>query len=655
MTENGADEIPSRSASSGLLREFPNREDHVMIENLLTKGVECANRFLFQNFGIAKDVNSTDGARIQFENGDILSFRPSYNTPEFRCYSKSDSFIPAQNNNKKAWEQLAKLGSKKIKASPSETGQSTNHETRTKFKNIELMNESAANQSGMDIIVISTTSRYQEHYWQNRLESTKGVITNSDAVIITVHEDWPGGAGNGLGTLYALVKAQEKGLQLFAIDIMDRLKKGASIGLYHTAGKGTRLAPLPGSETNNKSGVKLPGLVTLGNEILPITILEAVIKQTSVYASSRKKRVSVFWGDQIFVPSVKVEYQPNHHADILCQLGPMPDRSQWERLGLEKYGLIAVDAEGHATQVEKIDFDTAEKLIADQIISAEKGIGISIGSFSISYELAQFLLAEFGKELSSKTGKLNSDPHIWMPLTLDLNTYIDMMERKGQSIDQARDHYQRMASFKERFQKKYSCSEILGPVNTGQSSYWWDYGTMKSFIANTTKLLNNDEEGAAIRDFFGIHHNLVSTAVGKELNMDDNSRLIASRVNRGSIKNSLLINVHVDDLVVENCVLIGVACPKMSGQSCLIYNVFADEKLDFKPNSVRSDCHIPGNQSYSMVTRTDKDGGQDWNTKLQENQISYEELHRLNSQVDPVLAEGERQKKFRNVVHGIFC
>lgn len=31
-----------------------------------------------------------------------------------------------------------------------------------------------------------------------------------------------------------------------------------SVGLYHTAGKGTRLSPLPGAENNNKPAVQLP-------------------------------------------------------------------------------------------------------------------------------------------------------------------------------------------------------------------------------------------------------------------------------------------------------------------------------------------------------------------------------------------------------------
>ena len=56
------------------------------------------------------------------------------------------------------------------------------------------------------------------------------------------------------------------------------------------------MAPLPGSENNNKPGVKLPVTVAEGQ---PVSILEAVIQQTGIYAAYRKGRLSVFWGDQV--------------------------------------------------------------------------------------------------------------------------------------------------------------------------------------------------------------------------------------------------------------------------------------------------------------------------------------------------------------------
>lgn len=40
-------------------------------------------------------------------------------------------------------------------------------------------------------------------------------------------------------------------------------------------------------------------------------------------------RCSVFWGDQIFVPSAGTNPSGAHHADILTCLGPMPTETEW--------------------------------------------------------------------------------------------------------------------------------------------------------------------------------------------------------------------------------------------------------------------------------------------------------------------------------------
>jgi len=81
--------------------------------------------------------------------------------------------------------------------------------------------------------------------------------------------------------LYAFQKAANIVKEKHNIDILAKLITGElSVGLYHTAGKGTRLAPLPGAENNNKPGVKLPATTSVSGKLVPMTILEAVIKQT---------------------------------------------------------------------------------------------------------------------------------------------------------------------------------------------------------------------------------------------------------------------------------------------------------------------------------------------------------------------------------------
>jgi hypothetical protein len=120
-----------------------------------------------------------------------------------------------------------------------------------------------------------------------------------------------------------------------------------------------------------------------------------------IYAASRKGRLSVFWGDQVFIPSASPTYTPQHHADILCTLGPMPDAETWTAKGLDKYGLIAVGASGESAQVEKVDHATATRLL-ESLEGGVTNVGASLGSFSVSSFLLSALMEEFASELAAK-------------------------------------------------------------------------------------------------------------------------------------------------------------------------------------------------------------------------------------------------------------
>jgi len=109
-----------------------------------------------------------------------------------------------------------------------------------------------------DVTIICTTDDHQASFWMSKLH-THG-SSETFPLVIAVSEDWTssGGAGNGLGTLYAWKKAcaYAKDNISGSPDLEALLGKGEiSASLYHTAGKGTRMAPLPASENNNKPGV----------------------------------------------------------------------------------------------------------------------------------------------------------------------------------------------------------------------------------------------------------------------------------------------------------------------------------------------------------------------------------------------------------------
>ena len=101
---------------------------------------------------------------------------------------------------------------------------------------------------------------------------------------------------------------------------------------------------------------------------------------------------------------------------------------------MEKYGLIVCNETGAAAQVEKVNYDTAQALLSG--FGTLAGVGVSLGSFSVSSVLLLSLLDEFATELKEKKGKLDSDPHLWMPMTLSRESYLMVMEKKG--VDKVR-------------------------------------------------------------------------------------------------------------------------------------------------------------------------------------------------------------------------
>ena len=138
-------------------------------------------------------------------------------------------------------------------------------------------------------------------------------------------------------------------------------------------------------------------------------MLEAVVRQTGIYAPSRLGRLSVYWGDQIFVPTSPFEYKPTHHVDIMCTLYEEPPTAKvWKDRGLEKYGVIAVSSgeKGDAAQVEKVDHPTAVRMLKN--LGDIGQVGPSLGSFSVSAKILGALCDEFKEELMAKEGKLDT-------------------------------------------------------------------------------------------------------------------------------------------------------------------------------------------------------------------------------------------------------
>ncbi len=485
-------------------------------------------------------------------------------------------------------------------------------------QNIQDMYAAAKSGRGFDVVIVVSSSKDQTEFWQQRLKATSNSIIGNETKLISVEEDWPGGAGQLLGTLYAWNKAQT------TYDLNKVIRSGGTIAMYHTAGKGTRMAPLPATEANNKSAIKLPRMIELAGMKTPMTVLEAVIFQTSIFADSRPGRLCVFWGDQVFVPSKSVHFSGKHHAEILDIQSEVPaDEQIWKR-DWQSYGLIIPTGNGDALQREKQTWSELQQLIGEGTakpdVAGNVVLGKSLGCFTVSGSMLSALLKEFHSELSAKTGKLDTDPHLWMPLTSDSD---DFVFRGGDPI-----YWDRINQFKEQILSQSGQGlKLFGDTDIGSDTLWWDYGQVRLYHQNFLKALEDSFEGKCLRQFYDIEKHRVNNSEADECKIK-NSILIDTTVT-GSVENCVLIGSRANAINISNSVLVNSVVSQIEADKALIYNCthLSDANLD--QNSVIADMFLPPHGRIRMVTGLERDGKDDWETVLAGNPFSFEELAKL--------------------------
>ncbi|KAL3817304.1 hypothetical protein ACHAXA_003045 [Cyclostephanos tholiformis] len=508
-----------------------------------------------------------------------------------------------------------------------------------------------------DVTIVCTTDECQAAYWMERL--SKGICKgNGDGgvypMVLAVSEDWssPSGAGNGLGTLYAFQKACRVARGKSDVDIAAELMGGKiSAALYHTAGKGTRLAPLPASENNNKPGVKLPVCHKLSDGTFePITVLEAVVRQTGIYASSRSGRLSVFWGDQIFVPTAPFKYSPTHHVDIMCTLEKEPPTEKvWREKGLEKYGVIAVSGgdSGDAAQVEKVDHATAMRMLKN--LGDIARVGPSLGSFSVSAKILQALCEEFKAELDAKDGKLDTDPHFWMPLTLPQDEYISLMSQKGVEDYESRAHHVRMTKMKVAFRAANPELGLFGAVDVGSGACWWDYGLLKLYIANNRKLSEDGAHADLLRRFFGVTSRIMNSDVSG-VTVDGSACVSSCKALSGSVgRHAAMASVEAQELQIgENAIVVNCAAKRIiAGKGAVLYNLVSESDISAEDGDVIVSVSDVHGSTMLLKSKIDICGGDAWKKLLDGNNMSFEEVHTQNRDADISAIEKKRKELFK--------
>ncbi len=484
-------------------------------------------------------------------------------------------------------------------------------------QNIQNMYTAVETNHGFDVVIIVSSSRDQAEFWQQRLKATSGSVIAQETQIISVEEDWAGGAGQLLGTLYAWKKAQA------TFDLNSVLEKGGAIAMYHTAGKGTRMAPIPAAESNNKSAIKLPRMIDITGMKTPMTILEAVIFQTGIFAASRPGRLCVFWGDQVFIPSKPVDFTEMHHAEILDIRSEIPpDEESWAKYW-QSYGLIIPTDSGEALQREKQTWYELQELIekgtARPDASGKIVLGKSLGCFTVSGAMLSALLEEFAPELSARQGKLDTDPHLWMPLTSEA---ADFAFRGGDPI-----YWDRMNQFKERFLEQSPELKLFVDKDIGTDTLWWDYGQVQLYHQNFLKALEDSFEGKCLRQFYDLEAHWIKDSETGECKIE-NSILIDTHAT-GKISHCVLMGSRADTIDISNSVLVNSVLAEVQADQALMYNCTHLINTNLGTGSVVADIFLSTHGRIRMMTELGNDGKDAWEMVLPGNPVSFEELAKL--------------------------
>jgi len=256
---------------------------------------------------------------------------------------------------------------------------------------------------------------------------------------------------------------------------------------------------------------------------------------------------------------------------------------------------------------------------------------MSIGSFSLSANMIAALIEEFSPELQAKKEMMNVEHSLWMPLTLDLETYCTTMESLAWPREISREQHKRISTFKEKFCSQHPQTLLFGISDIGEDGYWWDYGTISNYFHSLLKLTDRDEEAKAMRSFFAIQKNAPS-APNAPLQIDANSIILGSSIKAGNIANSILIGVTASNLNLEHSVAINSTFDTAVATTNLFYNVVEEEELYTRMYTVRADIFLKQiEDSIKIFTHLGRDGKVDWNTPVESNPYSYAELEALNS------------------------
>lgn len=219
------------------------------------------------------------------------------------------------------------------------------------------------------------------------------------------------------------------------------------------------------------------------------------------------------------------------------------------------------------------------------------------------------------------------------------------MSQKGIDEAESKAHYSRMKGFSEKFDK--GALGLFGAVDVGKDACWWDYGQLKLYSRNSLLLLEDSDEAALLRKFLSVKdlpHTGKSGATNVEL---EHSYAFSSKLHTGKVKDSVVCRVTARELEADGAIVVNCAAPKIvAGKGCILYNIISEGDIIAKDGEVKVEVNGENGESFILKSRIDIDGGKAWKTVVEENELSFEQVHKNNKNANITKIDAERTQKY---------
>ncbi len=501
---------------------------------------------------------------------------------------------------------------------------------------------------GYDVIIISSSCLEESQKQERIFDQTFGQRTTSNqrpVIILSVIEDWPGGAGNLFGSLVAFNQARKKAFDRYGVDLDKLWQTGeVKIMLIHNGGEGKRANPLPQAENNSRGAIKMIGDVKTPNGKIPLTLLLAVAVQNSLFAASNDTRdIDIFWSSQIVFGTENMTAARSSGSLLTKFVQSIGKDTVFSSKMIHDLGVFELDKSGRV--IDFVAQDTFKDIGSANawLKSIEMG-GVDLGSHRVKRSLFLALLKFYKENLIARDLKRDLDPQFTQPLVALMKSLegvrnineIDTPAKMLSSIS---------AESRERLEVFDTCEEVIsfflankkltesvdqwvGIFDVGNQLLWWRYRRpldilnerllgLSDLVGEKIQVTEDGDlihaalspcttlEAVNIRTFKGIQHPIQNSTIGGQtINSDTytfeqieagvivngvfvkGSLIVNSNLYPGSSIEGSVINETKGLVLAENSCVDSSLVGDLEARRSLVYKVVEPRKLFVEGRSV---------------------------------------------------------------------